>query len=250
GAGLGGAGLADARPGGVNPGGAGGAPAAPPAAAGLAALRAAVDGDAYARRGCPEGPGTGRGTGGDAADRSAPVPADGSGARASAWCRGRAGIALAVLDSPAALDDPYLAAWSRGTAEELGRGRPAPDDSLCHGEAGLCELLGHGALEDARPHRIRRAGALLASVEETGAVSGTPEGVPHPGLLTGLAGIGHGLLRAGFPDRVPSALLLRTSRPGPAPEAGLRRTAPGKTAHDGPSPGRAAPDGRRPRPTP
>ncbi len=32
------------------------------------------------------------------------------------------------------------------------------------------------------------------------------------GLLTGLSGIGHGLLRAGFPERIGSALLLRPSR--------------------------------------
>ncbi|MCX4546052.1 type 2 lanthipeptide synthetase LanM family protein [Streptomyces sp. NBC_01565] len=131
-------------------------------------------------------------------------------ARASAWCRGSAGIALAVLDAPGALDDPHLAAWTRRTVEELGRAGPAADDSLCHGEAGLCELLGRSAVPEVRPHWIRRAGALLASVEETGARSGAPDGVPHPGLLTGLAGIGHGLLRAGFPERVPSLLLLDT----------------------------------------
>ncbi|MER5963682.1 type 2 lanthipeptide synthetase LanM family protein [Streptomyces sp. NPDC002057] len=140
------------------------------------------------------------------------------GSRGSAWCRGDAGVALAVLDAPGALDDPYLAAWSRRTVEELGRDRPAPDDSLCHGEAGVCELLGHGALPEARPHWIRRAGTLLASVEEHDARSGAPDGVPHPGLLTGLAGIGHGLLRAGFPERVPSLLLL--SPPGSGPEPG------------------------------
>ncbi|NXY95233.1 type 2 lantipeptide synthetase LanM [Streptomyces sp. BR123] len=170
--------------------------------AGLSALRAAVGGE-------PDG---GRGPGGHGAASVRP-PADGpaSEARYSAWCRGRAGIALAVLDAPGALDDPHLAAWSRRTVEGLGRDRPAADDSLCHGEAGLCELLGHGAVPEARPHWIRRAGALLASVEETGARSGAPDGVPHPGLLTGLAGIGHGLLRAGFPERVPSLLLLRTA---------------------------------------
>ncbi|RSS47866.1 type 2 lantipeptide synthetase LanM, partial [Streptomyces sp. WAC07061] len=144
-------------------------------------------------------------------DAGAP-PAPG-GAGDPAWCRGRAGIALAVLDAPGALDDPYLAAWARRTVEALGRDSPAADDSLCHGEAGLCELLGHGAVPQARPHWIRRAGALLGSVEETGARSGAPDGVAHPGLLTGLAGIGHGLLRAGFPDRVPSLLLLHTSGP-------------------------------------
>lgn len=49
---------------------------------------------------------------------------------------------------------------------------------------------------------------LLAAVEDDGPRCGTPDHVPHAGLLTGLAGIGHGLLRAGFPDRVPSVLLL------------------------------------------
>ncbi|MFE3787199.1 type 2 lanthipeptide synthetase LanM family protein [Streptomyces goshikiensis] len=167
--------------------------------AGLSALRAAVGGE-------PDG---GRVPGGHGGAPTDDGPADE--ARASAWCGGRAGIALAVLDAPGALEDPYLAAWSRRTVEELGRDRPAADDSLCHGEAGLCELLGHTAVPEARPHWIRRAGALLASVEETGARSGAPDGVPHPGLLTGLAGIGHGLLRAGFPERVPSLLLLQTS---------------------------------------
>ncbi|MFJ8659791.1 type 2 lanthipeptide synthetase LanM family protein [Streptomyces sp. NPDC093795] len=168
--------------------------------AGLTALRAAVDG----------------GHGG--ASVGTPAGEPGGGTRASAWCRGRAGIALAVLDAPGAMDDPHLAAWTREAVEGLGRDRPAPDDSLCHGEAGLCELLGHHALPEARPHWIRRAGALLASVEETGARSGAPDGVAHPGLLTGLAGIGHGLLRAGFPERVPSLLLLRMSAgPDPGP---------------------------------
>jgi type 2 lantibiotic biosynthesis protein LanM len=192
-------------------------------AAGLSALRAAVGARPDGDRGPDGGPEAGRrgpGGGHGRAPARSSAGEDESGARASAWCRGRAGIALAVLDAPGALDDPHLAAWSRRTVEELGRDRAAPDDSLCHGEAGLCELLGHGALPEARPHWIRRAGALLASVEETGARSGAPDGVAHPGLLTGLAGIGHGLLRAGFPDRVPAVLLLRSSGPGPTRTTG------------------------------
>lgn len=193
--------------------------------AGLAALRAAVrhQPDGGSGTGSRAGARTGAETGAGGGTAAARVPADApGGARASAWCRGRAGIALAVLDAPGALDDPLLADWSRATADVLGRGRLAPDDSLCHGEAGVCELLGHSALPQARPHWIRRAGALLASAEETGARSGAPGAVPHPGLLTGLAGIGHGLLRAGFPDHVPSLLLLRTRDPGPAPGTGPR----------------------------
>lgn len=124
------------------------------------------------------------------------------------WCHGRAGTALAVADSPAALADPRLAAWLTTTAHLLRRTEPRPDDSLCHGEAGRLELLGHAALAGARAGLVHRTGVLLAAVEDDGPRCGTPDHVPHAGLLTGLAGIGHGLLRAGFPDRVPSVLLL------------------------------------------
>jgi lantibiotic modifying enzyme len=50
---------------------------------------------------------------------------------------------------------------------------------------------------------------LLAAIERSGARCGTPGVAASPGLLAGLAGIGHGLLRLGFPNDVPSALLLR-----------------------------------------
>ncbi|MEV8108999.1 hypothetical protein, partial [Streptomyces sp. NPDC088135] len=60
----------------------------------------------------------------------------------------------------------------------------------------------------ARTRWVERAGALLAAADRAKPRCGTPGQVSHPGLLTGLAGIGHGLLRAGFPDRVPSVLLL------------------------------------------
>lgn len=124
------------------------------------------------------------------------------------WCHGRAGTALAVADSPAALADPPLADWLTTTAHLLRHAEPRPDDSLCHGEAGRLELLGHAALAGARAGLVHRTGVLLAAVEDDGPRCGTPDHVPHAGLLTGLAGIGHGLLRAGFPGRVPSVLLL------------------------------------------
>ncbi|MFJ6004342.1 type 2 lanthipeptide synthetase LanM [Streptomyces halstedii] len=138
-----------------------------------------------------------------------------------AWCRGTAGVALAVADSPDALADPELAAWLAVRAGELAEAAPLADDSLCHGELGVLELLGHSALPHARPHWLRRTGILLAAADRAQPHCGTPGHVPHPGLLTGLSGIGHGLLRAGFPDRIGSVLLLRHSagippgRPGP-----------------------------------
>ncbi|MFF2325616.1 MULTISPECIES: type 2 lanthipeptide synthetase LanM family protein [unclassified Streptomyces] len=139
-----------------------------------------------------------------AALRSATAAVD-SGA---SWCRGRTGVALAVLDSPAAQSDPLLTAWAHETVADIARADPPLDDSLCHGELGVLELLRLGETPSARTRWVERAGSLLAATDRAGPRCGTPGQVPHPGLLTGLAGIGHGLLRAGFPDRVPSLLLL------------------------------------------
>ncbi|MFJ5047618.1 type 2 lanthipeptide synthetase LanM family protein [Streptomyces sp. NPDC088719] len=174
--------------------------------AGLAALRRATAGatrvTVATAAGAPDGTAPG------ATHETAAGPAAGP-----AWCDGVAGIALAIADSPDALADPELSGWLAARSGELAGIGPLADDSLCHGESGLLELLGHSALPTARPAWIRRAGTLLASADRAGPQCGTPGRVPHPGLLTGLSGIGHGLLRAGFPDRIGSALLLRPSGP-------------------------------------
>ncbi|MEU0134780.1 type 2 lanthipeptide synthetase LanM family protein [Streptomyces sp. NPDC006296] len=130
---------------------------------------------------------------------------------ARSWCAGVSGVALAVADSPEALADPELRDWLAERAGEVARAAPQGDDSLCHGELGVLELLGHASLPRLRPHWLRRTGTLLAAADRAQPHCGTPGHVPHPGLLTGLAGIGHGLLRAGFPDRIGPALLMRHS---------------------------------------
>ncbi|MDX3610090.1 type 2 lanthipeptide synthetase LanM family protein [Streptomyces sp. FL06-04B] len=164
------------------------------------------------------------GAGGDARHRSAGLAAlrrataltDAATVHGPAWCEGAAGVALAIADSPAAREDPELSGWLTSRSAELADIAPLADDSLCHGESSLLELLAHSALPallpDVRAAWVRRAGMLLASADRAGPRCGTPGGVPHPGLLTGLSGIGHGLLRAGFPDRIGSALLLDPSR--------------------------------------
>lgn len=128
------------------------------------------------------------------------------------WCSGAAGTALARIGAGEATSlDQYLR-----TATE----RPVLADlSLCHGELGAVEPLVWLAERDhpaAEAARRRRAGLVLAAVEQYGPRCGTPRAVPSPGLLTGLAGIGYGLVRLGFHSRVPSVLL-------PEPTAGRRR---------------------------
>ena len=91
--------------------------------------------------------------------------------------------------------------------------RPVPGDlSLCHGELGIAEALtvaaeitGSEAVKHARRHR---AGLILDMLGRYDTYCGTPGGLVTPGLLSGLAGIGYGLLRLGFAGRIPSVLLL------------------------------------------
>ncbi|MFC0542186.1 type 2 lanthipeptide synthetase LanM family protein [Kutzneria chonburiensis] len=128
------------------------------------------------------------------------LAADGDLAARSAdhgWCAGIPGSLLARIGRA----EEGLGHW----VDALAGLPPLRDLSLCHGELGAIEALiavGHtGAVS-------RRAGLVLGSLDQYGARCGTPNEVPTPGLLSGLAGIGYGLLRLGFADQVPSVLLL------------------------------------------
>jgi lantibiotic modifying enzyme len=122
------------------------------------------------------------------------------------WCSsGRVGSVLARLGSGLPFDlDAYLKDASQ---------RPALADlTLCHGELGAIEpvlWLADRRHPAAEAVRRRRAGLVLAAVQQYGPRCGTPGAVPSPGLMTGLAGIGYGLLRLGFGSRIPSVLLLQ-----------------------------------------
>ncbi|HEX5594886.1 MAG TPA: type 2 lanthipeptide synthetase LanM family protein [Micromonosporaceae bacterium] len=127
------------------------------------------------------------------------------------WCSGSAGVMAARLDSdgtPVAAPQSMLAAFVE---------RPMLHDlSLCHGELGVIEALILLAKHDRAVVKVRqqRAGMVLDAIERHGPRCGVPGAVSTPGLLTGLAGIGYGLMRLGFGERVPSVLLLE---PTPLP---------------------------------
>jgi len=83
---------------------------------------------------------------------------------------------------------------------------------LCHGDLGNLDLLLEAA--DASPDSIwaakaqQLASGILHSIEQNGWLCGNPLAVESPGLMTGIAGIGYGLLRCSEPARVPSVLSL------------------------------------------
>ena len=144
----------------------------------------------------------------------------------NAWCHGAPGIGLARLATLEVLDDlenschiePVGAVPSTARQEidaavatTLREGF-AMNHSLCHGALGNLELPSVAAGVFRRADWSRAvARALLNLVDhlqQCGPVCGSLAGLESPGLMTGLAGIGYGLLRLTHPDRVPSVLTL------------------------------------------
>ncbi|MEH1016379.1 type 2 lanthipeptide synthetase LanM family protein [Micromonospora sp. CPCC 206060] len=131
------------------------------------------------------------------------------------WCAGAAGLTLAASRLPG---DPVDLPGAMVT--DLADRPLLRDLGLCHGELGVADALvaltgdggtpaGPAGTDTGTPAaRQRRYGQILGAVTRSDPRCATPDGVPTPGLLTGLAGIGYGLLRIADPGRVPSALLL------------------------------------------
>lgn len=139
-------------------------------------------------------------------------------ARATAtWCNGAAGIGLSRLS--AMIDDPdRRPAYARSAARALELVRAAltarvdldDDMSLCHGCAGFIETLLVAGRALAEPRWIDDARSAADTLLR-GAWS--RDRLVHqvrtdPGLMLGVSGVGHQLLRLHAPDVVPGILAL------------------------------------------
>jgi hypothetical protein len=139
---------------------------------------------------------------------------------AAYWCHGAAGITLSRLRAYTLLGDATCRAEAlvglRTTRRAVHAALPlaSTNYSLCHGLAGQAEVLRAGSQDlDAA---ASDAAALADQVAATGLRQhgldpatwpcGTMSGGQTPGLMLGLAGIGHFYLRL-YSPRVPSALL-------------------------------------------
>jgi type 2 lantibiotic biosynthesis protein LanM len=129
-----------------------------------------------------------------------------------AWCHGAPGIGLAHVQYLRHLDTAEIRAeidTALQTTLAQGFGR---NHSLCHGDLGNLELLLQASQVLADPQWCAQVDRLTATIVENiiqhGWLCGVPLGVESPGLMTGLAGIGHELLRLAEPTRVPSVLVL------------------------------------------
>jgi len=133
-----------------------------------------------------------------------------------AWCHGAPGMGLVRLEALGSVDDPEVAGDLASTLASTVLFGFGTNDSLCHGDLGNLELLVRaqeldcaGEWEDALTAHSAR---LVARLGEGHWRCGIPGGVETPGLMTGLAGIGYGLLRLAAPERVPSLLALEPPR--------------------------------------
>jgi type 2 lantibiotic biosynthesis protein LanM len=130
----------------------------------------------------------------------------------TAWCHGAPGIGLARLCGVPLLEDGGIRADIETALQTTFATGFGFNHSLCHGDLGNLELL----LQSGEPSWCntaqRLAGAILDGARQHGWRCGTPMEVESPGLMTGLAGIGYGLLRLTAPARVPSVLTLEGPR--------------------------------------
>ncbi|MCW6005095.1 type 2 lantipeptide synthetase LanM family protein [Micromonospora sp. CPCC 205371] len=136
------------------------------------------------------------------------------------WCHGAGGIGLVRAELLEYADDPLAVRRELRAAalaiSELGF-QNLRNHSLCHGHLGNSEALLIVARRLGDPDLVRRAettaAATLADVDERRWRCGVPLGVETPGLMSGLAGIGYGLLRFAGADSIPSVLLLDPPMP-------------------------------------
>jgi type 2 lantibiotic biosynthesis protein LanM len=131
-----------------------------------------------------------------------------------AWCHGAPGIGLGRIGTLPCMEDPEMLAEIRAAARATLAEGFGGSQCLCHGDLGNLELVREAGrlLGDTTltAEADRLAARVLARIESGGLRCGTSARTESLGLMVGLAGIGYGLLRAAWPERVPSVLLLET----------------------------------------
>lgn len=119
------------------------------------------------------------------------------------WCSGKAGIGAARLGSLVSHDNDTLRRDARRVARTLD-GTLLAHDSLCHGNAGVIDLLIGLSSHDATTEFVsmdcprKLAGKLLKRRAETGRYSithGEIDGLSNPVLFLGTTGVGYTFLR-------------------------------------------------------
>jgi type 2 lantibiotic biosynthesis protein LanM len=128
------------------------------------------------------------------------------------WCHGAVGVGMARVEAAKYLGLDRVAGEVEACLAICRDHQIHDSDCICHGLFGVSDFFIEVAREFKRPELLADARAIvskrMAHREEWPWRSATPGYVTTPGLMTGLAGIGYGLLRVFAPDVVPSILNL------------------------------------------
>jgi type 2 lantibiotic biosynthesis protein LanM len=141
-----------------------------------------------------------------------------------AWCHGAPGIGIARARL-------LMLGWSdSGILNDIDRAVRSTsrfgfgmNHSLCHGDLGNLELF--SLLPSDRRNRdvavavATQLESMLLRASTYGWQCGVPHAVPTPGLMTGLAGVGYGLLRSALPGVIPSLLAMEPPRRPNGPQS-------------------------------
>ncbi|WP_044191282.1 lanthionine synthetase LanC family protein [Hyalangium minutum] len=130
----------------------------------------------------------------------------------AAWCHGSTGIGLVAGDLHVRTKgEGYLDVLRRATAASTREGF-GWSHTLCHGDLGTWALLDTARRIDPEgyrgPDRAWMDAELISSLEERGPVGGLAREAFSPGLMPGLTGVIHLLLRMHPEQRLASPLLL------------------------------------------
>jgi lantibiotic biosynthesis protein len=126
------------------------------------------------------------------------APDDPAGAFMRAWCHGAPGIGLSRLRAYEVLGGGVYLAEARAAMDAAAQALQdrEMDDVLCHGVAGLCEILREGGRALGEPAWTGTAEAALAGVARRASGANEAPAGQAPGLMVGEAGIGLALLRS------------------------------------------------------
>jgi type 2 lantibiotic biosynthesis protein LanM len=138
------------------------------------------------------------------------VPGDGE---RNWWCHGAPGIAMGrLLVWNRTKDNRHLEEAKAALAAAHRDPAMRSASILCHGDLGNLETfaLGSALLRDSDLEKVLQESsrAILADFNRSGWATPLPAFLSEPGIMMGLAGIGHGFLRLADPKRVPSVLHL------------------------------------------
>jgi lantibiotic modifying enzyme len=129
----------------------------------------------------------------------------------TSWCNGSAGIGLAAGDIYARTGElSYLEMLRRAWPATVNKGF-GWSHTLCHGDLGTWEMLELARAIDPRYDGLDRDSAsseILSGLEEHGPLGGLAREAFSPGLMSGLGGVIHSLLRMHPENPLCSPLLL------------------------------------------